>query len=254
MTELGALPTVHMPEPKVRQWRSLIEYRHGLVDRRTAIKNSIRSIIERQGERLPSRHRAWTEAGLEELRKEAKALEECSMEALWRGMLAEELAQLDAVEERIAEVEKKLEGLAEADKRVALVRTAPCVGPRLGELVVAVLDDPGRFDNGKQVGAYAGLTPRVFQSGKKCVEGHISRAGHRILREVLVEVCWLGVRTNDWMKQVYQDVCRGSDKRKKIAIVAVARRLLVRLWAMLRDGKSWQEPALRGGAEVAACV
>jgi transposase len=254
MTEMEALPTVHMPAPKIRQWRSLIEYRHGLVDRRTAMKNSIRSIIERQGERLPSGHRAWTKEGLEQLKKEARPLGECLMDQLWRGSLAQELEQLESVQRSIAAVEEKLEELAAADKRVELVRSAPCVGPRLGELVVAVLDDPGRFENGKQVGAYVGLTPRVWQSGKRCVEGHISRAGHRILREVLVEVSWLGVRTDAWMKQVYEDVCRGSDKRKKIAIVAVARRLLVRLWAMLRDGTSWKEPGARAGQEVAACV
>ena len=252
MTELGSLPTVHVPGPKVRQWRSLIQYRHGLVDRRTALKNSIRGIFQRQGERLPVGHKAWTEAGIAEWRKEARPLSKCTMEQLWRGMLHEELEQLESIETHIASVEKKLDGLARVDQRVKRVRTAPCVGPRLGELAVALLDDPHRFKNGKQVGAYAGLTPRQWQSGESCVEGHISRAGNGILREVLVEVCWVGIRTNAWMKQVYEDVCRGSDKRKKIAIVAVARRLLVRLWAMLRDGTTWKEPAPRRMAAAGA--
>jgi hypothetical protein len=87
-----------------------------------------------------------------------------------------------------------------------------------------------------------GEMPRQWQSGKSLREGHISRMGNPLLREVLVEVSWTGVRTNAWMKQVYEDVRRGSDKRKKVAIVAVARRLFVRLWAMLRDGTNWKEP------------
>jgi len=76
-------------------------------------------------------------------------------------------------------------------------------------------------------------------------KGHISRAGNRLLRELLVEIAWLGVRHDTWMRGVYEEVRRGSDKRKKIAIVAVARRLLVKLWAMLRDGTPWKEPAGR---------
>jgi transposase len=241
--EMGSLPEVHMPQPRVRQWRSLIQYRHGLVDRRTAIKNSIRATFERQGQRLPAGHKAWTMAGIKEWRKDARPLSECSAEQLWRGALHEELEQLESVEKSIAIVEKKLDELAEADERIKRLKTAPCVGPRLSELVVTALDDAKRFKKGKEVGAYAGLTPRQWQSGQTCIEGHISRAGNPILREVLVEVCWLGIRTNAWMKQVYEDVRRGSDKRKKVAIVAVARRLLVRLWAMLRDGTTWKEPA-----------
>src|SRR6185437_1389388 len=243
ITEMGSLPTVHMPPAKVRQWRSLIGYRHGLVDRRTAVKNSIRSTFERQGQRLPSGHKAWTEAGIKQWSKEAIALSECPAEQLWRGSLHEELQQLNSVQQSIDAVEARLDELAGADARIKQLRTAPCVGPRLAELTVATIDDAHRFENGKQVGAYAGLTPRQWQSGQSCREGHISRMGNRILREVLVEVCWLGIRTNAWMKQVYEEVRRGSDKRKKIAIVAVARRLLVRLWAMLRDGTEWIEPA-----------
>jgi transposase len=254
MTEMGSLPTVHMPELKVRQLRSLIQYRHGLVDRRTAVKNSIRATFERQGERLPVGHKAWTDAGIKEWSKEARPLADCPADQLWRGSLHEELEQLKSLEQSIAIAEKKLDELAQADARIKRLKTAPCVGPRLSELVVATLDDPKRFKNAKQVGAYAGLTPRQWQSGESCIEGHISRAGNPILREVLVEVCWLGIRTNPWMKQVYQDVRRGSDKRKKIAIVAVARRLLVRLWAMLRDGTDWKEPAVRTAALATAPV
>jgi len=242
MSEMGCLPTVHVPSPQVRQWRSLIEYRHGLVDRRTAIKNSIRSIFHRQGERLPAGQKAFGVAGIAQLKKEAKPLSQCSALELWRGQLQVELEALESVHKQVLEVEAKLADLAKENQRVQLLQGAPCVGPRLSELVVAVLDEPGRFKNAKQVGAYAGLTPRRWQSGKSVREGHIIGFGHPLLRELLVEISWLGVRYNTWMKSVYENVRRGSDKRKKVAIVAVARRLLIRLWAMLRDGTKWKEP------------
>jgi transposase len=249
LVEMGKLPTVHVPQPRVRQWRELIHYRHGLVDRRTAIKNSIRSIFERRGESLASGHKAWTADGIKLLARHALELNDCQPLELWRGQLHEELGQLQSLEQNIAAVEKKLDELSAADERVRQVRTAPCVGPRLGELVVAIIDDPKRFKTARQAGAYVGLTPRQWQSGQSLREGHISRMGNPLLREVLVEVSWLGIRTNAWMKQVYQSVCRGSDKRKKIAIVAVARRLFVRLWAMLRDGTIWREPLERREAD-----
>jgi transposase len=245
MSEMGCLPMVHVPTPKVRQWRELISYRHGLVDRRTAVKNSIRAIFDRRGERLPRGNKAWGVAGVKQLRAEARELCQCGADELWRGQLHEELQQLESMEKNIATVESKLDELAGTDERIKRLRTAPCVGPRTSELVLTALDDPHRFKTTKQVGAYAGLSPRQWQSGQSLREGHISRMGNPLLREVLVEICWLGIRTDPWMKQVYEGVRRGSDKRKKIAITALSRRLLIRLWAMLRDGTDWVAPALR---------
>jgi len=248
MSELQCLPTVHMPDAGVRQWRSLIEYRHSLVDRRTAIKNSIRAIYDRQGLSVCSGDHLWTAAGLEELGRDAREGALTSIDELWRLQLHCELKQLEAVAVQIAELEKKLAEIAQTRKAVSLLKTAPYVGPRLSEAVVAILDDPHRFKSGREVGSYAGLTPRLLQSGESDRQGRISRQGNALLRELLVEVSWLGIRSDPWMKQVYENVRRGSEKRKKIAIVAVARRLLVRLWAMWRDGTEWKAPALTAQA------
>jgi transposase len=243
LSEMENLPTVHVPKPAVRQWRSLIEYRHSLVGRRTAIKNSIRSIYERQGLSLPSRTNAWTEQALAELDKEVSG---ASSQQIWLFQVGCELEQLRQVQEQIEQVEAKLKQIAEGSEAVKRLQTAPCVGPRLSEAVVAILDDPHRFKNGRQVGCYAGLTPRRWQSGESDRQGHVTKAGNRLLRKLLVEIAWLGVQKRTWMLEAYERIRRGSDKRKKIAIVAVARRLLVRLWAMLRDGTEWTEQKTPG--------
>ena len=240
LSEMDSLRTVHVPKTPVRQWRSLIEYRHNLVGRRTVIKNSIRAIYERQGVNLPSAKRAWSQASIEELKKETSL---ARPEQVWLFQIGCELEQLQNVAQQIEQVEAKLEELGQSRESVKLLKTAPCVGPRLGEAVAAILDDPHRFKSGRQVGCYAGLTPRRWQSGESDRQGHISHAGNHLLRKLLVEIAWLGVRHKTWMLELYEHVRRGSDKRKKIAIVAVARRLLVKLWAMLRDGTSWKEPA-----------
>lgn len=244
LTAMGQLPTVHMPAPAERGWRELIQYRHGLVERRTAVKNTIRAWLLRRAIPWPAGAAGWSKTQLDELAR---------MAAGWAGgcglMLREELEHLGRLEESLARVEAALDAVSEKDERVALLRTIPGVGPRLAETVAAVLDDPSRFRNGKQVGCYAGLTPRRYQSGSMDRQGRISGAGHGLLRSLLVEVAWLGRRWNPWMKGVYERALRGSPSRKKIAIVALARRLLVVCWAMLRDKTPW-----RGGvmAEQAA--
>jgi transposase len=240
LSRLESLPLMRMPDANTRQWRSLIRHRGNLVDRRTEVKNSIRAIFQMQGLLLPRADKAWTIAGLEEVARQA--CDQPPDDQLWRIQLHSELACLQSLEKQIEQITRKLDGLGKANPRVQRLQTAPCVGPRLSETVVAVLDDPRRFKNARQVGCYAGLTPRRWQSGGSDRKGHISCAGNTLLRKLLVEIAWIGVRNNTWMKGTYEIIRRGSDKRKKIAIVAVARRLLVKLWAMLRDGTTWKDP------------
>lgn len=108
--------------------------------------------------------------------------------------------------------------------------------------MVAIIDDPRRFKNAKQLGAYAGLVPRQIESGTMKRTGRITGRGNKLLRSLLVEVAWLMRRYNDALSAVFDRVCRGSRTRRKIAVVATARRLLVTCWAMLRDGTRWRDP------------
>ena len=75
--------------------------------------------------------------------------------------------------------------------------------------------------------------------------GHITRRGPSLLRGMLIEVAWMVYRHNQWAKDFVNRVSRGIKARRKIAIVALARKLLVRLWAMLRDNKPWRDPSPR---------
>lgn len=239
------LSLVHVPDQATREWRSLIAYRKQVVGRRTQIQNSIRAILDRQGLTMPAGQKGWTSPSVARLEELTQPLTEAAAEALWRGQLAMELAALAAVTAQLKALETKLNTLAEADARCQRLMSIPGVGQRLAEAVVATVDDPHRFRSGRQVGSYAGLTPRRYQSGQSDRQGRISRMGNSILRSLLVEVSWVGLRYNAWMRRVYESVRRGSTARKKIAIVAVARRLLVVCWAMLRDGTTWRNPVPR---------
>jgi transposase len=239
LSVMNQLPTISLPGTAVRQWRSLIGYRWTLVRRRTAIKNSIRSILDRQGLPMPSGKSGWTIKTRASLHAEAQPLHDAADEELWRGQLHSELQSLMEHEALIKQLETKLEAIARRDERVQLLRTIPGVGPRLAEVVVATIDDPRRFKNAKQVGAYAGLAPRQYESGAMRRSGRITGRGNALLRTLLVEVSWLTRRYNPQLSAIFDQVCRGSRTRSKIAVVATARRLLIICWAMLRDGRPW---------------
>jgi transposase len=243
LSAMSQLPTVHIPSKQVREMRSLIKYRQRLVKYITSTKNAIRAIFSREGiTTVPKGKKAWSEAGLRWLRTHAKPLEEITdMNQLWRGQLHVELEMLEAITESLQKVEKKLDKLGACNARIQRLQTIPGVGPRLAETVVAFLDDPKRFTTSKQVGSYAGLTPRQYQSGQIERQGKISGQGNKLLRNLLVEICWMSLRYNSWARDTYNHLLRGSPSRKKIAITALARKLVVRSWVMLRDEQDWKD-------------
>jgi transposase len=240
LAALGQLPTVALPDPPTRQRRALIAHRQALVGRRVAAQNRIRALFAGQGLPSPRGHRAWTEAGLAGLDLQAKPLADCAPGELWRGILHLALADYRHLLGQLADAEAALDRLAAADPATRLLATIPGVGPRTAEAVAAHLGDPRRFASGKQVSAYAGLVPRQYQSGETDRRGRITRRGPAVLRKLLVECAWAMLRYNPWARAAYARLTRGGTTRRKPAVVALARRLLVRCWAMLRDCAPWR--------------
>lgn len=244
LSAVNQLGPVHVPEPQMRQWRALIAYRTKLVQRRTKVKNHIRDLLLREGQLLPRGRTAWTQAGMAHLAALAQPLVAVGIAELWRGELGIELAQLTELQRQILEVENKLDELAACDARIRLLRTIPGVGPRLAEAIVTMFDDATRFATAGQVGAYIGMVPKQFDSGETERHGRITRHGNRLVRSLLVEVAWASLRHNPWARACYQRISGGKKSRKKIAIVAVGRKLLVRCWGMLRHQTPWRAPLM----------
>jgi transposase len=243
LAALGQLPTVTVPAKAVRERRALIATRQALVGRRVAVQNRVRAILLGQGLPAPRGHRAWTEAGRAGLAQRARPLADCTPDDLWRGLLGLALTELTQIEGLIAATEAALDALARADPATHLVQTVPGVGPRTAEAIAAHLDQPRRFTTGKQVSAYAGLVPRQYQTGETDRKGRITKRGPAVLRKLLVQCAWAMLRYNPWAQATWQRLTKGGTTRRKPAIVAIARRLLVRCWAMLRDGTAWRGPA-----------
>ena len=229
---LDEVPPVHVPSVEVRSWRSMIEHRRKLVSEQTRTKNGIRSLLRSQGVEAP--RGLWTRRGLVWLTTVQLATD---LDALQRDILQE---RLQSVASMIQRVERVLNRMAAAHHGVQLLRTIPGVGPRTGEAVVAYIDKPGRFHRNKAIGSYFGLIPKQDASGRSNRLGHITREGPSLVRSLLVEAAWQGIRRCPHIRQVYERIMRDDKQRKKIALVATAHYLIRAMLAMLQTGEVWR--------------
>jgi transposase len=146
-----------------------------------------------------------------------------------RKELLELLGQLDP---KITQLTAAVEQEAEKQPEVQLLMSHPGVGPITGLVYVLVIGTPDRFPCGKQLGSYTGLIPCEDSSAGKQRLGHISKQGNKLLRYLLGEAAQAAARCNpDWRRRYVHLMMR---RQKKIAKVAMARKLAVRLYWMWR--------------------
>lgn len=234
LASMGELVPTHVPTKTIRERRRLIKYRKKNVDRINSCKSSIRSIFVNQGITISQGASTW-HSGRCFLIENAKPLSECEPHELWRGELDLELKLLETLESQLAVIEKQLEQIARTDAQIQRVQTINGVGRVTAEAIVNWIDDPHRFKSAREVGAYAGLVPWQYQSGNTDRRGRITKRGPRLLRTILVECAWCSLQYNQWSRETYDRIHGGKQPRKKKAAVAMARKILVLAWAMMRD-------------------
>jgi transposase len=239
MASMNELKAVHMPSPEHREFRSLVKYRKTLCDRINKIKCTIRAWFVNHGIGIERGEAAW-HTGRQQINQFRKPLADCSLDELWKGELDLELTQLDALTEQRETIESRLNAIGKHDPRIARIKTIPGMGPRTAEILVACIDDPQRFDSGRHVSAYFGLVPRQYQSGETDRNGRITKRGNPLARTILVECAWASLQYHPWAKAIYQRISGQQKTRRKKAAVALARKLAVIAWALLRDERDWQ--------------
>ena len=151
---------------------------------------------------------------------------------------------MDDLNARIKDLDKWLEQRAKRDARVQRLQTHPGIGLLTSLALVHALEPVTRFAGGRKVAAYVGLDPMEYSSGDKQRFGSISKGGSRLLRYLLVEAAQITVRRDEGLKRFYLRLLhkRGAQKAK----VAVARKLLIRGYILLRDGIDYAEFLRRG--------
>ncbi|HLB36055.1 MAG TPA: IS110 family transposase [Gemmatimonadales bacterium] len=219
--EQGLIPPAHVLSSHRQQLRLQLSVRQVLVETRAKYVTVIRALARSRGKRLKK-------CAVEDFRAR---VEEAVLGEEVRHLIAPLVALLPSVEQSIAQAERKLEALCAREPAVALLQTAPGVGPVVAAAVVAVVDDPKRFRNAHQVESYVGLVPAENTSGKRRL-GSITKQGNGYLRALLVQAAWTVLRNRqaDPLKEWGQGIL--SRRGKGNAAVAVARRLLGVLWAM----------------------
>ncbi len=226
---MDQLPTVHLPSGDVSTWRTLINHRRSLVERRTVTKNQIHAILRAHAVRCPYR-RCWT-------RKGHAWLKSLTFDAGRTWLLQHLLGQVVRDDQAIAEIEKQLDAIAATHPNVALLKTIPGVGPRTAEAIVAFADEVSRFNHGKKFASYFGMTPTLDASGSTERHGHISKRGPSVVRWVLIQAAYQTIRRCPAMRQFFARIHRGKKDGRKKAVVAAGRKILTICYAMLRDQK-----------------
>jgi transposase len=224
-----------------RHVRAELAVRDTLVRTRTRYVALVKALVRREGLRLAS-------GGAEHTLAKLAAL---PVPPTLAAELAPLVALLPGLDQEIAAADRRLAHYLAADPVVQRLATAPGIGPVTATAFGATLDEITRFPTAHQVEAYLGLVPSERSSGERQRRGRITKAGNTRLRWLLVEAAWRVLRSpradaaplRAWAERIA--LRRGN----RIAVVALARRLAGVLYAMWRDGTSYDpRPAARRAA------
>jgi transposase len=250
LLSIGEVPPVHIPQREVRQWRATIQQRRGIVNRIVSVKNRIRALLKANGlSQPPYKGSLWKTANLHWMRQEARTWSEACAEQLWRVHLTDLLEEFKLLGEQLKGVTQYLDRYLADQGGGTLLRSIPGVGPRTAEAILAYTDEVGRFARSKQYAAYFGLTPKLDESGQMRRLGHISKEGPAVVRWLLVESVWRAIQKSPAIKAFYEQIVGGQNQRKKVAVVATARKLLTIMRAMLKTGELFNEELVSGKQE-----
>ena len=216
-----------------RAMQQILRTRRQLVAMRSGTISLLRSLLRQEGYRLPSGSSAQVPTRLATLDVPAAL-------ALTLAPLHQTVADLSA---RIAAIDTRIRAAVQDDAVVTRLQSVPGVGPVVAVTFRATLDRIDRFREAGQVSALAGLVPREDSSGERQQRGHITKTGSRELRSLLIQAAWACWRSRGsgalrvWAEQL------AARRGRRIAVVALARRLSRLLFAIWRDGSTFV-PAL----------
>src|SRR6266852_911238 len=226
--QTGAYRPAHrLSEPR-RHVRAELAVRDALVRTRTRYVALAKALVRRDGLRVPSG----------EAHRLPVHLRTLPLSPLLAAEVAPLVTLFAPLNEVIAAADQQLDALAATDPIVALLMTAPGIGPVTASALVATIDDVTRFASAHQLEAYLGLVPRELSSGEQRRLGPITKAGNRRMRWLLVEAAWRLLRSKDPGTTTLRSWAGALAARRgnRIAVVALARRLAGILYAMWRDG------------------
>ncbi len=239
---MDMIPEAYRPTPRQREHRALVRHRCYLQRRITSIRNKIRRILSDYN---ADRTDLFSSEGLE-------YLAQVKLSVTDRFLIKQLLKEFEFQHEQLKELNLELKKFVERASAVEtesreLLQSIPGVGPVTTEVVLSELADSRRFRGGKPAVAYAGMVPGQRESAGKRKELHIEKTGSKLLRWVLVEAAWQLVRCTGRWQLIFERLSARIGRKK--AIVAIARRLLVLMMALLKSRQPYRHayaPAVGG--------
>jgi transposase len=235
---LGAYRPAHRTSDKQRHTRAQLAVRETMVRTRAKYISLIGAIVRREGWRIPP---GSSSAFLSRV----KAM---GLPKHLRAEIMPLLALIRTLDAQIKRADGRLEKIVKEDEVVNRLATVPGIGPVTATAYAATLDEAGRFSGAKQVRSYLGLVPRELSSGEKQRRGHISKAGNKRARYLLIEAAWalLHIKRGQGSDALRAWAIRIAGRRgKRVAAVALARKLAGILYAIWRDGTAYDSQLLR---------
>jgi transposase len=173
-------------------------------------------------------------------------VEELGLSADLKELLQPLLDLMAPLNETIEQLDRKMALLGKQDPRVVLLQTAPMIGLQTATAFVALIDDVHRFPNAHELESYLGLVASEWSSSEKVIKQGITKRGDSSVRWLLVEASWAiltkprpdTLELRHWAERI------AARRKRKVAVVALARRLAGILYAMLRDNKPFDPTRL----------
>lgn len=234
---LGAYRVAHRVSAERRHVRAELAVREALVRTRTRYIALAKALVRRDGLRVASSEAEHVPARIAAL----------ALSPQLAGELAPLFAVLAPTTAQIAAADRRITAIMQADPAVALLATAPAIGALTASAIVATIDDVTRFASAHQFEAFLGRVPSERSSGEQRRIGRITKTGNARARYLLVEAAWRITRSKSAETAALRAWAAGIATRrgKRIAIVALARRLAGILYAMWRDGRAYDATHLR---------
>lgn len=227
-------PKIWVSSPAERDLWQLLRHRDKLVRFRTSVRNQLHALA--MGEGVCRKKKLWSQRGRQEL--EALSLGE------WASRRRQELLELlDRLSGSIQELDQAVAQQAERHPAAVQLMQQPGVGPVTGLALALAVGPVERFPNSRKLVSYLGLNPREASSGGKQRLGAISKQGNSLVRWLLVEAAQTASRKDPELRRVYQRLVHR--RGRAVAKVAIARKLVVRLYWQLRQAGAQAAPPTR---------
>jgi transposase len=236
----GQLKSIHVPSAVYRELRHLTQLRDTMVRQAAAHKQRIKALLLLEGIDFPlaAAGSQWT------LRVKAQ-LRKLSCSGSVRFKLDQLLDSLEFTEKQVLSSTKEIRRFcredAELSQSIAYLMSVPGIGWIVASQLLARIGDWREIDNVRQLGSFLGLVPTENSTGDRVDRGSITRLGDGRLRSKLIEAAWSAIRQDTELREFYRSVCRRNPRGRgaRIAIVAVARKLSTRIYAVLKNQRPY---------------